>query len=808
VNDRSPELAALQSQSIAPHLTCDEWLDCFATAWRADHRFTAAQFADRHPDLSGEDQLLAMLAYEEFRLREHAGERVDSQLLMARFPRCVDAIQALIEVHRTLPSESEMLAALAPSRAGPLNAEPLPAPPTLRRSPVVNRRWPRPGQQLGGFKLLEVLGSGAYARVYLAEEDALGRRRVVVKASVGGTEADTLGKLLHPNIVPVHSVQVDGRAGLTLICMPFLGRLTLHDALARLRDGNFPPTRAQALLDAVAPPVDEQLPATAVAPWFAKASYVEAVVHLGVQLAEALDYANSKGIVHGDLKPSNILIDGAGKPMLLDFNLSYDDQRQTRGVGGTPGYAAPEIIATLVASQGQARTSPDLRHDLYSLGVVLYELLAGELPYGEPSLAGAVWGAPPGRPPIAREWAARWLARQRHGPRPLAELNRAVEPALAALIERCLAFDVESRPATASEVAAALRPFLSRPGRLKRWSWRHRRGLAATLLPLCGLLTLGGYQWTTLPTYAERQFAAAQRARGRGDFSAVLGHLDQAALHGFDRRQIAPLAGDVYYRLAQRAFADRDFSLARDQAAKAVESARPTWQGYLLRARAQFHLREYELALKDVGAAEDRRAAPEIHAARGDCFCGLSKWDSAVAAYQTARAAGFESPGLMNNLAYALAQSGRRKEALGWLDRAIRADNGLTDAFYQRAAIGAAMAADDGTNIPASAMEDIEAAIELGPNNCWLFRSAADIYARRSVQSHDGSLRLVAIDRLLQSLRLGLEPSALPSGGPLGEIASEIDSAPESVAAVALGAQSIPCAPPGIVDSLAGVEFD
>jgi hypothetical protein len=105
-------------------------------------------------------------------------------------------------------------------------------------------------------------------------------------------------------------------------------------------------------------------------------------------------------------------------------------------------------------------------------------------------------------------------------------------------------------------------------------------------------------------------------------------------------------------------------------------------------------------------------------------------------------------------------------------------------------------------------MEDIEAAIELGPNNCWLFRSAADIYARRSVQSHDGSLRLVAIDRLLQSLRLGLEPSALPSGGPLGEIASEIDSAPESVAAVALGAQSIPCAPPGIVDSLAGVEFD
>src|SRR5438093_5080749 len=92
--------------------------------------------------------------------------------------------------------------------------------------------WPLPGEEFLGFRPTEELGRGAFSRVFLAEELALGNRSVVVKVSrLSGLEPRALGRLRHPHIVPVHSVGVDERTGLTLICMPFLGRATLCDLL-------------------------------------------------------------------------------------------------------------------------------------------------------------------------------------------------------------------------------------------------------------------------------------------------------------------------------------------------------------------------------------------------------------------------------------------------------------------------------------------------------------------------------------------------------------------------------------------------
>src|SRR4029077_1131490 len=104
------------------------------------------------------------------------------------------------------------------------------------------------------FQLLEEIGRGAFSRVYLAREQSLGDRLVVVKATpLGPREAHTLGMLQHPQIVPVHSVQRDEQLGLTALCMPFLSRVSLFDVMdALFAAPPVPaPIRASAMLAAV-----------------------------------------------------------------------------------------------------------------------------------------------------------------------------------------------------------------------------------------------------------------------------------------------------------------------------------------------------------------------------------------------------------------------------------------------------------------------------------------------------------------------------------------------------------------------------
>jgi tetratricopeptide (TPR) repeat protein len=170
------------------------------------------------------------------------------------------------------------------------------------------------------------------------------------------------------------------------------------------------------------------------------------------------------------------------------------------------------------------------------------------------------------------------------------DLSPDVEPALSSFIESCLSFDVDRRPTTACEVRQSLLRLASRPGRLKRWAWRRRGALTASLVPVSAALVLGGYALANLPPLAERQFLAAQRAEQKGDYQGALARLDSAESNGFDHQQIVKLRGHANYRLAQQAFSAGDFPTARDFCTKALDAGERSGQAYLLRARSQLQL--------------------------------------------------------------------------------------------------------------------------------------------------------------------------------------------------------------------------
>lgn len=425
-------------------------LDEFVGRWDSGERPPAEDFLEG----IAEDEAIELI-YQEFCLAESSGLTPDPDAYIGRFPSHRERLSRLFELVRAVEVPGDV---------------------TL----------PQSGDEIGPYRLLRELGRGSFARVFLAEQADLEGRLVVVKVSTRPTlEPHLLARARHPHIVEVlrHGA-IDGGA-MTLVVMPFLGGATLAEVLAvRRRPGSAP--RWLADLDRVAAP--EYRAAGAGGPareLLAGLSGPRAAAWLVARLAEALDHAHARGVTHGDLKPSNVLLAADARPLLLDFNLASDwllpGSSHVAERGGTLAYMAPERLLALGAPAAHRPPTPSQRHraDLYALGLILAEALgivaAEDLVPSDADLAALVRRRGPGNELLRHI--------ERRGP-----------AGLRPVLIRCLAPDPASRYGHARELAEDLdryrddRPFLhaAEPSWVLRGARRLRRRrrtlIAATLV--------------------------------------------------------------------------------------------------------------------------------------------------------------------------------------------------------------------------------------------------------------------------------------------------------------------------------------
>ncbi len=311
------------------------------------------------------------------------------------------------------------------------------------------------GTTIDDFDLVLELGRGAFARVFLARQQSM-QRLVALKVSANrGTEPQTLAQLDHDAIVRVFDQHEVPESGLRLLYMQYLSGGTLQAAASRVRKVDAPPTSGQLLLDVV----DEELESRGnVRPTesplrakLASLSWPETVAWLGARLAEGLDYAHGKGVLHRDIKPANVLLTGEGAPKLADFNISFSDSVEgstpAAYFGGSLAYMSPEQLEA--SHPGRARQADELdgRSDVYSLGVMLWELLTGKRPFDDGPMDGG--------------WAAAvegMLDSRMQGvdANRLSETNIECPPTLQRVLRKCLAPDREQRWFSGKELAGQL----------------------------------------------------------------------------------------------------------------------------------------------------------------------------------------------------------------------------------------------------------------------------------------------------------------------------------------------------------------
>ena len=466
------------------------------------------------------DPRLAALV-DELTDRLQAGEAVDLEAFIGRYPERADQVRQLIPA-------LELIGELKRSAGRETASAPSPG-----RDPRLE------AGVLGDYRILREVGRGGMGVVYEAEQVSLGRRvalKVLPLAAALDSkrlqrfqvEAQAAACLHHTNIVPVHTIGCE--RGVPFYAMQFIEGRSLAQLIAELRrleglDAAEPPAErlvdistsalaaslvsgglvrgtGRPLAGGTTAPLEEERdepeptmlvsrpePDSSTRPSGGELTstrgreYIRTVAQLGVQVAEALDHAHTRGILHRDIKPANLLLDDQGQLWVTDFGLAQ--------IQGNPGVTLTgDILGTLrYMSPEQAlakRVVIDGRTDIYSLGVTLYELL---------TLRPAFDGQD-------RQEVLRKIAQEE--PAPPRKLNPAIPRDLETIVLKAMAKEPAGRYPMAKELAEELRRFLehrpivsrppSRLDRAAKWARRHRYAVwsgSVTLAALLGLSVVG-----------------------------------------------------------------------------------------------------------------------------------------------------------------------------------------------------------------------------------------------------------------------------------------------------------------------------
>lgn len=407
---------------------------------RAGETDVVQDFLANQPEFASHEDLAIELIYAEFVTLEELGAAPSPGETFTKFPQWRSRLERLFQVHNVFRDEaeidldrsSETLAKIDSTCDGDAD-----------RRGDSDRPLPR---RIAQYELIEEIARGGMGIVYQARQRGLDRVVAIkvirssqasdVERSRFRTEAEAAAKLKHPNTVQIYDVGEDG--GLAYLCMEYVSGGSLEKRLANGRPS------------------------------------IHAAAQLISTIAVATNFAHQQGIIHRDLKPGNILLDGE-VPKIGDFGLAkrtlegLEKQTQTGDVLGTPCYMSPE--------QAEGRTEDVGPHsDIYALGAILYEMLAGRPPFV-------------GETPLATIDLIR-----NQDPAAPSSMAPKVPRDLDTICLKCLSKEPARRYNTAQELADDLNRFLDhqpiharRVGIIERtWRWARRRpaitGLAATLL--------------------------------------------------------------------------------------------------------------------------------------------------------------------------------------------------------------------------------------------------------------------------------------------------------------------------------------
>ena len=602
-----------------------------------------------------------------------------------------------------------------------------------------------PPEQLGDYRILREVGRGGMGIVYEAEQVSLGRhvalkvlpRKVLLDDAQKRRferEAKAAAKLHHTNIVPVFGV--GEHEGLPYYVMQFIQGLGLDDVLDELKrmQGSAPRTAtggelrvsrkdvsaadvARSLLtgafqdgepaasaagslhpedDAAGSPessgklsdsytVSSEVTLPSSRGKGKKATYWQSVAHIGVQVADALEYAHKQGIQHRDIKPSNLLLDTAGTVWVTDFGLARADNEdhltETGDIVGTLRYMPPE------AFEGHT----DKRGDIYSLGLTLYELLAFQPAFEERERHRLIKRVTTEEPAL------------------LEKRNRAIPRDLVTIVHKAIDREPSRRYATAHDLAADLQRFqddepiharpISSTERLARWC-RHHPGVATLTAIL--VLFLVGVTAASLLTAAHFDRVALHESQAAENERLARLEADEARKQEANLRQQAEEAkrqseqqkhrAETNFAKARKAVDDYFTAVSESQLLK-VPGMQPL-RRELLRSALTF----YQDFLKERG--DDTALRGELAATYlrvGKIYSELEEGGEANKVYEQAREvyealakAAPESIEWRHGLAQCLFWQGRLDEAIALWEKLVQPDQRrfqkeLAEAYNSRA---------------------------------------------------------------------------------------------------------------------------